>query len=201
MPWLVSNLDSLERVVIPPHLHARMSRTDPPPPLGADEPLVYHEDNAVPAPWNANAGADASEEFKRRELKKSSAARDQYATNVPKIPDATLYATWDWMEKRPGDDLSQLRRGSAAAYPTSTHIGGQLGMMSPLEPLAKDIGPAKVGGFSLKLKDPTKRGAPPLSVVVNQQYAADYILSGVNGYTDSPADSPFQSHPSVHIPS
>ncbi|KAJ7075631.1 hypothetical protein B0H15DRAFT_916670 [Mycena belliarum] len=82
-----SRIPELARRVLPPPIYARVTRLTHPPPLARGTTLLKYG-SGVPAPWNApedRAGdKDVTKEREAREVK---------------IPDARVYATWEYETK------------------------------------------------------------------------------------------------------
>ncbi|KAF8892036.1 hypothetical protein BD779DRAFT_1670390 [Infundibulicybe gibba] len=88
-----SRIPDLARHVLPPSILGRTSRLTHPPVLyRGSKPLVYGP--GVPAPWNANAlpTPDIAHSTSLKDDKGDTPAR-------PVIPDARLFATWDYEPK------------------------------------------------------------------------------------------------------
>ncbi|KAJ7802183.1 hypothetical protein B0H14DRAFT_3781348 [Mycena olivaceomarginata] len=83
-----SRLPELARRVLPPAVYARVTRLAHPPPLARGSKILKYGQGA-PAPWNAGttgAGADGDGDGGKGEEDK-------------KIPDARVYATWEYESK------------------------------------------------------------------------------------------------------
>ncbi|KAG9019417.1 hypothetical protein FRB90_002569 [Tulasnella sp. 427] len=127
-PWMQSNLTPLTRSLLPPHLYSKVTQLPPPPPLrpsapgnaGASEPLeplLYHRPSL--APWSTAVDSDeAKKRVGRKPLIRESGGK--------KLPDAQLFATWDWPTKNPEEPLL-AKRGRLGSYPTSSFVGGFAG--------------------------------------------------------------------------
>jgi hypothetical protein len=71
-------------------MHQRLQRLPVPIPQQRDaRKLLYGP--GLPAPWNAAAPEKAEEKGKKKEIKAPE--------SVTKLPDATMFATWDWETK------------------------------------------------------------------------------------------------------
>ncbi|KAG9011425.1 hypothetical protein FRB94_008496 [Tulasnella sp. JGI-2019a] len=131
-PHLHPNLIGLAKSILPPHLYSRVTESVPPPALrppaapGASNnpdvprppPLVYH--TPILAPWNAT---DPSvEDLRRKDLNKKGSLGCSGSGVGKKLPDANLFATWDWTTKNPDEPLV-ARRGRLLAYATSSSLG------------------------------------------------------------------------------
>ncbi|KAG8902799.1 hypothetical protein FRB99_004098 [Tulasnella sp. 403] len=160
--WMQSNLLRVARGVLPPHLYAKVTQQVPPPPLRPpsaapntntkdanaeqSEPLLYHK--PISAPWNSSADAN---EYKKKDAKKNM-FRDM-GNAGKKLPEASLFATWDWTTKEPEEPLA-VRRGRLSSYPTASFVGGVV---------AGGVGPAGLSSPSpslngLRSPAPTAKG-------------------------------------------
>lgn len=127
-PWMQSNLTPLARSLLPPHLYSKATQLPPPPPLRPPAPssapsseppeaLLYH--TPVLAPWSSALDSDeAKKRVGRKTLIRESGGK--------RLPDAQLFATWDWPTKNPEEALV-ARRGRLASYPTASFVGGVAG--------------------------------------------------------------------------
>lgn len=127
-PWVQSNLTPLTRSLLPPHLYSKATQLPPPPPLrppappntassDPPDPLLYH--SPALAPWSSAVDSDeARKRVGRKPLIRESGSK--------RLPDAQLFATWDWPTKNPEEPLV-ARRGRLASYPTASFVGGIVG--------------------------------------------------------------------------
>ncbi|KAF8154078.1 hypothetical protein B0H34DRAFT_720219 [Crassisporium funariophilum] len=108
-----SRIPDLARHILPPAILARTSRLSHPPVLyRGTKPLVYG--TGIPAPWNANAlpSADAVPPTPLTAKPKDPAVTNGKDSPVKAaIPDARLYATWDYETKDFKVPLASLARG------------------------------------------------------------------------------------------
>ncbi|KIO22090.1 hypothetical protein M407DRAFT_120884 [Tulasnella calospora MUT 4182] len=127
-PWMQSNLTPIARSLLPSHLYSKATQLPPPPPLRPSappnggssdppEPLLYH--TPALAPWSSALDSDeAKKRVGRKTLIRESGGK--------RLPDAQLFATWDWPTKNP-DEALVARRGRLTSYPTSSFVGGVVG--------------------------------------------------------------------------
>ncbi|KDR78410.1 hypothetical protein GALMADRAFT_95132 [Galerina marginata CBS 339.88] len=109
-----SRIPDLARHILPPAILARTSRLSHPAPLHrGNKPLIYGP--GVPAPWNANAVPsipDAVPPTPQTSKPKDTPIANGKETPVkPVLPDARLYATWDYESKDFKIPLAPVMRG------------------------------------------------------------------------------------------
>jgi len=88
-----------------------------------NKPLTYG--NGVPAPWNANPPADANNPSgagAKKDGQVNGVAPKEAATSAV-LPDARLYATWDYEQKYYWVPLGNTIRGRAAARGNTSASG------------------------------------------------------------------------------
>ncbi|KAG8964411.1 hypothetical protein FRC03_001812 [Tulasnella sp. 419] len=169
MPHLQSNLSKLAKELLAPGFYSRTTQLPPPPPLLASatisinsdpgptqsqpqmEPVLYSK--PIMAPWNSEAASSVGdkddEDGGKPSLKKKNRKGNEKAgaDGAASLPDAKLYATWDWTSKEWTEPLV-ARRGrmdsfslggntsssgaGAAAWVGSPVVGTPGGMLVPI---------------------------------------------------------------------
>ncbi|KAF8966948.1 hypothetical protein BDZ97DRAFT_1806041 [Flammula alnicola] len=97
-----SRIPELARHILPPAILTRTSRLSHPPVLHrGNKPLIYG--SGIPAPWNANAVTSGPDSVLPTPLtskpKEAPSANGKESPVKPVLPDARLYATWDYEQK------------------------------------------------------------------------------------------------------
>ncbi|KAG8883552.1 hypothetical protein FRB97_006399 [Tulasnella sp. 331] len=149
-PHIHPNLIGLAKSILPPHLYSRITESAPPPALrppaqpsqpsnnvaaeASRLPLVYHE--PIPAPWNATD--PSTEDLRRKDLNKKGGTGGAASSAGKKLPDANLFATWDWTMKNPDEPLV-ARRGRLNAYATSSSFGAGATMATGNSPMPNGL--------------------------------------------------------------
>ncbi|TFK37668.1 hypothetical protein BDQ12DRAFT_652775 [Crucibulum laeve] len=116
-----SRIPDLSRSVLPPAILARVTRLGHPPVLHrGTKPLTYG--GGIPAPWNANAIPPTGDAIPPTPVtaKPKDAANGNDPLIKPVIPDARLFATWDFQQK----DFKTPLNGTRARRLGSMQVGG-----------------------------------------------------------------------------
>ena len=94
------NVNDFEFILyLQPAILARTSRLTHPPPLQRGSKLLVYG-NGIPAPWNANVFPSADMPPPTPAVAKSKEKEKETERQIkPAVPDARLYATWDYEVK------------------------------------------------------------------------------------------------------
>ncbi|TCD68995.1 hypothetical protein EIP91_009217 [Steccherinum ochraceum] len=106
-------------------VHNRTTRlTHPPVLLRGTTKLVYGQ--GVPAPWNSSAiplAPPAVPQAGKPNGSKDTNGKDDPTSAAKLLPDARLFATWNWDQKSYKESLPAVRRGRMGSVAGNVHIG------------------------------------------------------------------------------